>query len=154
MTRLCTLCLLIATLTACVGADAPDKLDTDDSAALVPDEVIQANYGLRCAIPEDGEECYEMTGENIVQAQPGEFFSTAGSKDCPLGDEPVLLVYANPGGRLASDGDGLLTVRTQITFDCGGVVPEDGELFYAEELLVGDLGTVILVSITGDYVAE
>lgn len=153
MTRICTLCLLITALTACIGADDP-KPDSADSAPLVPDEVIQANYGLRCADLEHGEECYEMDGENEVQAKPGEFFEAVGSKDCPLGDEPTLLVYANPGGRLASDGDGMLTVRTQITFDCGGVVPEDGEIFYVEELLLGDLGTVILVSITGDFVAE
>lgn len=148
---LCISALL--SLVSCVGADS-GKLDSADSVPLVPDAVIQTNYGLRCAIAEDGEDCYSMDSEHEVQAKPDEFFEVVGSKTCPLGDEPVLLVYANPGGRLAADGDGMLTVRSQITFDCGGVVPEDGDLFYAEELLIGDLGTVILLSITGDFVAE
>jgi hypothetical protein len=140
----------LSAFTACVGEGG--KLDSADSIPLVADVEFESGFGLRCADPEYSEDCYRIGDiKEGIEVQPGEFFAVAGSDVCPLAiDGPELLLMVNPGGRTGDDGV-MGNVYLDVTFDCGGTIPADGELFWAEQWLVGDLGTVLHFIIRGDF---
>lgn len=144
----------LLSLTACFGStDKPD--DSADSVPLVADSVITAGYGVRCAIPEDGEACYVMDGMHTFKGQPGELFPSAGSLDCPFEAEaPSLSIHVFPGARLDPEGDGGAEAEITVTFDCAGQDIAEGQMFYAEEWLVGDMGTVLHINISSAFSLE
>lgn len=145
--------LALSAFTACVGEDDKVSDDSADSIPLVADHEERPSYAVRCATEEDGD-CYTFVSILDIPGLPGEFFEPAGSLDCPLGDDgPTLGIHVYPGGRINEDGDpgwGELT----ITYDCGGVIPEDGYRISAEAWVVGDMGTVLHYVAEAEYQAE